>query len=1242
VYIIGQTARRAYIGLPASGTGDIPSFTAVNNGNNAVTATITATPTAAGFAYITDESSNDVTVINTLTHSVITTIAVGTEPWGVSVSPDGTRVYVANNNNINGGYPGIGTVSVISALTNTVISTITVGSAPYGVVISPDGSLVYVTNTNGGTVSVIDTKTNSVVSNISISTPTGITISPDEKWLYVTSAWGANLLLYVINTTTNSVVSTIPINSYSSGLTISRDGTRLYLTLNDANEVMVINTATNAVITTIPVGTEPVGVSILPDGSKLYVTNLASKSVSIINTATNTVISTLPTSGNPYGLSVTPDGKDVYVANNYVANQNSGNVSVINTTTNNISTINAGMNPIALGNFISAGPGCNSSPVTFTITVNPTLVSPPSITFGTVTGNISSCAGTPSASPNIQQFTVSGSNLTGDITATAPPGFELSLSAGSGYGNSVILTRTGGTVNNIVLYVRSAASATGSISGNAVLSSAGAASQNVAVNGVVNALPTVNPVISQTVNTGQNTAAINFTGTGNTFTWTNDIPGIGLPASGTGSIASFTTINTGTMPVIATVTAISTNTDGFIYTANSGDGTVSVINVNTNSVVATITVGSKPVSVAVSADGKRVYVANFNSNTISVIDPATNTLISTITQINSPFCVKVSPDGSLIYVSNYNSNTVSVISTSTYSIVAQINVGVNPSNLCVSPDGKNVYVIDYSGAFEMIDTQTNTITNNFGSAGPLRDITISPDGSQIYASNSGYNFVWDINSSNVKPITTIYFLGTPYGVTNSPDGKNVYTSINNLGLVYELNFATNSITAQIAVGTNPQSLFTSQNGNFVYVANEGSNDISVIYTITNKVITTIPVGSNPNSISGFIPITTCPGSPITFTIEVNPTLPASISASGTLSALKTIYGTASASTSFNISGSNMTTGILVTPSPGFEVSTDNVAFSTMVMIGATGTIAPTPVYIRLASNTPVGNYTGNIVLSSATATNVNTAVPVSIVNPAPLSITVNNVNKTYGTALTGAPTSIGFISTGLQNNETVGSITVTYGSGSAANAKASVYASSVTASAATGGTFTAGNYAITYLPGDITVGTAKLTIAADDKTKSYGTTNPVLTITFSGFVNNEGPMQLDTQPLINTTATTTSPVGQYPITTSGAASLNYTFTYLPGILTINPILQIIVVPNTFTPNGDGINDVWTIKALIGYPKCTVDVYTRYGSMVYQSKGYPKPWDGMFNGTLLPVGTYYYIINPQNGTQALSGSVTILR
>lgn len=90
------------------------------------------------------------------------------------------------------------------------------------------------------------------------------------------------------------------------------------------------------------------------------------------------------------------------------------------------------------------------------------------------------------------------------------------------------------------------------------------------------------------------------------------------------------------------------------------------------------------------------------------------------------------------------------------------------------------------------------------------------------------------------------------------------------------------------------------------------------------------------------------------------------------------------------------------------------------------------------------------------------------------------------------------------------------------------------------------------------------------------------------------------------------------------------------------VLKAPTIPNVFTPNGDGVNDTWVIQYLESYPGATVDIFNRYGSLVYHSLGYPRPWDGRYDGKDLPAGTYYYVINPKNGRKQLTGFVDIVR
>jgi gliding motility-associated-like protein len=84
------------------------------------------------------------------------------------------------------------------------------------------------------------------------------------------------------------------------------------------------------------------------------------------------------------------------------------------------------------------------------------------------------------------------------------------------------------------------------------------------------------------------------------------------------------------------------------------------------------------------------------------------------------------------------------------------------------------------------------------------------------------------------------------------------------------------------------------------------------------------------------------------------------------------------------------------------------------------------------------------------------------------------------------------------------------------------------------------------------------------------------------------------------------------------------------------------IPNAFSPNGDQINDTWIIKGLDSYVDASIKVFNREGITVFQAKSSDKPWDGRYNGTLLSVGTYYYLIDLKNGQPLISGWVVLIR
>jgi gliding motility-associated-like protein len=88
----------------------------------------------------------------------------------------------------------------------------------------------------------------------------------------------------------------------------------------------------------------------------------------------------------------------------------------------------------------------------------------------------------------------------------------------------------------------------------------------------------------------------------------------------------------------------------------------------------------------------------------------------------------------------------------------------------------------------------------------------------------------------------------------------------------------------------------------------------------------------------------------------------------------------------------------------------------------------------------------------------------------------------------------------------------------------------------------------------------------------------------------------------------------------------------------------IVVPNGFSPNGDGKNDYWVIDNIQQFPDNTVEIYNRWGELLYSARGYKNDFDGKYKGKDLPVGTYYYVINLNTPLypKPYTGPLTIFR
>lgn len=298
------------------------------------------------YIYISNVTANTVSVIDPITNENVATIAVGTGPEGIAVSPNGTQVWVVNGGNA--------TISVISTISLTVIATIHVGTTPRFLAFTPDGTKVYVTDViASGKVWPINVASRVVGTSISCGVvPKSICILPNGVTAYVTNNSG----VVPITIATNAVGSTITGFSTPAYVIASPDSAHIYVVGFD--KLYVVATASNTITATITTGFTGNGATITPNGNSIYLT--IATAVQLISTVSNTVTATiaLPGGGIPEYPAATPDGQYIYVPDGSNA---LNTVYIISTLTNTIvGVVNSGLGPfqVAIPSTSTANIGC--------------------------------------------------------------------------------------------------------------------------------------------------------------------------------------------------------------------------------------------------------------------------------------------------------------------------------------------------------------------------------------------------------------------------------------------------------------------------------------------------------------------------------------------------------------------------------------------------------------------------------------------------------------------------------------------------------------------------------------------------------------------------------------------------------------------------------------------------------------------------------------------------------------------
>jgi PQQ-dependent catabolism-associated beta-propeller protein len=296
-------------------------------------------------AFVTNERDGTITVIDTGTDHVYSTIKVGGRLRGIRLNPARTRIWVAISYPTNQSQ-GEDTIAELD-LNGNIITKYEAGTDPENFVVDDHATRLYIANEDAGTASITDVKTNRVIASMPVGLePEGAAMSPDGRWVYITSESSSSVS--VIDTQSGNVVKQFLVGARPREAVFTADSTRAYVTAENGNVVSVVDTRDHAVIKTIqlPRGEgagqlKPKGVVVSPDGKRVYVATGRGNSVAVIDGEQLTLITLIPVGQRPWGLALTPDGRKLYTANGL-----SNDISVIETATNRVvATVKAGDGP---------------------------------------------------------------------------------------------------------------------------------------------------------------------------------------------------------------------------------------------------------------------------------------------------------------------------------------------------------------------------------------------------------------------------------------------------------------------------------------------------------------------------------------------------------------------------------------------------------------------------------------------------------------------------------------------------------------------------------------------------------------------------------------------------------------------------------------------------------------------------------------------------------------------------------
>jgi YVTN family beta-propeller protein len=308
----------------------------------------------APFAYVTNQGSHDVSVIDLALQKVIATVPVGRSPAGVVASSRVGRVFVSN--------PDSKTISVIDMRTQRVVQTLAAGDGPVGIDAAPDGSRIYAADwfrdrllvfasVNADPSAGLAALSRYVlVASIEVGkAPAGVAASDRAGTVFVAERDDDSVALVDVNT--QRVRVRAQVGKHPFALLFDAPRQRLYALNVLSDDVTVLDTSDPSrldVIATLQVGKAPYGAALAAEGTLLYVTNQHDDTVSVIDAASLTLLRTLTGFSYPEGVAADKDRV-------YVVNWMDDNVSVLDAHTGRaLGTVATGQNSRGFGAFIGA------------------------------------------------------------------------------------------------------------------------------------------------------------------------------------------------------------------------------------------------------------------------------------------------------------------------------------------------------------------------------------------------------------------------------------------------------------------------------------------------------------------------------------------------------------------------------------------------------------------------------------------------------------------------------------------------------------------------------------------------------------------------------------------------------------------------------------------------------------------------------------------------------------------------